>query len=93
MALSWPAVKDPDEIKDYRLDWTDLLDGDTISSSMWSVAAGTGLVIDGQSNTATSTLLWLSSGTLGETYDLLNRVVTAGGRTYDQTVKLKVRAK
>ncbi|WP_440531401.1 hypothetical protein [Sinorhizobium fredii] len=26
-------------------------------------------------------------------YQLLNRVVTTGGRTYDQTVTLKVRAK
>lgn len=93
MALSWPAVKDPDEIKDYRLDWTDLLDGDTISQSVWSVASGTGLVIDSQSTTATTTTLWMSAGALGETYDLLNRVTTAGGRTYDQTVKLKVRAK
>ncbi|WP_425347612.1 hypothetical protein [Sinorhizobium mexicanum] len=37
--------------------------------------------------------VWLSSGTDGTNYSLVNRVVTAGGRTYDQTVRLKVRAK
>lgn len=93
MSLSWPAVKDPDEVKDYKLDWAAMLDTDTISTSTWSVAVGAGLVIDSNSKTNTDTTVWLSAGTAGVTYELLNRVVTAGGRTYDQTCKLKVKSK
>ncbi|WP_042776620.1 hypothetical protein [Sinorhizobium fredii] len=93
MALTWPAVKDPNEVKDYSLDWSDLLGADTISSSTWTVSEGSGLVVDSSSNTTTATTVWLSAGTDVTNYSLLNRVVTAGGRTYDQTVRLKVRDK
>ncbi|ODT22223.1 MAG: hypothetical protein ABS35_15340 [Kaistia sp. SCN 65-12] len=93
MAEVWDAPKDPDDIKDYELDWTARLPGDTISASTWSVAVGVGLVIDSSSFTNTVTKVWFSSGTAGITYELLNRVETAGGRTYDQTMKLKVKAR
>ena len=39
------------------------------------------------------TIIWLSGGTLNKTYDVLNRVITTGGRTFDQTVRLKVKTK
>ncbi|MDX0965361.1 hypothetical protein GOL41_17340 [Sinorhizobium medicae] len=94
MALTWPAIKDPDEVKDYSLDWSALLRAsDTITSSTWTVGEGDGLTIDSDSATTTATTIWLSAGTAGTNYSLVNRVVTAGGRTYDQTVRLKVRAK
>lgn len=93
MAEVWEAPKDPDDIKDYEVDWTARLPGDTISTSTWSVAVGAGLVIDSSSHTNTVTKVWLSAGTVGVTYELLNRVETAGGRTYDQTMKLKVKAR
>ncbi|MDX0438859.1 hypothetical protein GOD90_27330 [Sinorhizobium medicae] len=94
MALTWPATKDPDEVKDYNLDWSALLGAsDTITSSTWTVDEGDGLTIDSDSAKTTATTIWLSAGTAGTNYSLLNRVVTAGGRTYDQTVRLKVRAK
>lgn len=93
MSKAWSAVKDPDEVKDYDVNWSDLLGTDTISSSAWSVVSGSGLTIDSNSTTTTVTKVWLSAGTAGTDYTLLNRVVTAGGRTYDQTCKLRVRAK
>ena len=39
MALEWD-FKDPDEVLDYRVDWSARLDGDTIASSTWEVLAG-----------------------------------------------------
>ncbi|GAA2888095.1 hypothetical protein GGQ99_004794 [Aminobacter niigataensis] len=93
MAEVWEAPKDPDDVKDYELDWTARLPGDTISGSTWSIAVGTGLVIDSSSHTNTVTKVWLSAGTAGVNYELLNRVETTGGRIYDQTMKLKVRAR
>jgi len=50
MALTWPAIKDPDEVKDYSLDWSALLGAsDTITSSTWSIDEGDGLTIDSDS--------------------------------------------
>ncbi len=95
MALSWEAVKDPDEIKDYSLNWAALLavDSDTIVTSDWAVVTGSGLTIDSTSDSDTTTTVWLSGGTIGVTYELRNRVTTLGGRTYDQTVKLRCKTK
>lgn len=87
--------KDPDEIKDYVFDWENILAGDTISTSIWSIASGGSALIittPPATSTNTSTKVWVSGGTLGVTYYLLNRVTTAGGRTYDRTRKLKVKS-
>lgn len=92
MALAWP-FKDPDEILDYRINWVARLGVDTIVTSTFSVAVGAGLVVDSNSFTDTITTVWLSGGTLGVTYQVLNRITTLGGRTMDQTVKLKIKAK
>jgi hypothetical protein len=91
MSKTWDRTKDPDEVVDYDIDWSDQMtaDSDTISTSTWTVP--TGITKDSSSNTTTRTKVWLSGGTTGETYTLLNRVVTAGGRTLDQSVKLKMK--
>lgn len=91
MSKAFPAVKDPDEVKDYGIDWSPLMVDDAILTSDWSVVDGT-VVIDSNSHTDTATTVWLSGGVEGDVH-LLNRVTTGGGRTYDQTVKLKVKTK
>lgn len=93
MALTWEEPKDPDEVLDYQIDWSGRLDeADTIATSTWTVPDG---LTEGAPDSFddTTTTVWLTGGTLGTTYDLLNRVTTAGGRTMDQTMKLKVKAK
>lgn len=101
MAQTWPAPKDPDEVKDYFFRWADLLDGDTILSSDWVIVDplvptleidDTDLQDDDVSETTnTKSVVWLSGGDLGVTYLLRNRITTAGGRTYDRTMKLKMK--
>jgi hypothetical protein len=93
MALTWPP-KDPDEVLDYQIDWSDRLSGDTLLTSDWTISGDDSVLVeDSNSISGDSTIIWLSAGTLAETYDLLNRVTTTGGRTMDQTVKLKIRSK
>lgn len=90
MPLNFETPKDPDEVKDYSVDWEARLDeGDTILTSTWIVPDG--ITKDSDSNTTTTATIWLSGGTLGTTYSLVNRITTAGGRTLDQTCKLKVK--
>lgn len=92
MIKAWEEPKDPDELLDYDLDWSGRLDdGDSITDSEWTVPDG--LTAGPTSMSQTATKIWLSGGTLGENYTLLNRITTAEGRILDQSAKLRVRLK
>ena len=94
-SLSWP-FKDPNEVLDYAIDWTArLVGGDTITDSEWSIVdTDPTLTIDAEElDPAGMTTVWLAGGTVGTTYHVLNRITTLGGRTMDQTVRLKVKEK
>lgn len=88
--LNWPP-KDPDELLDYQVDWTDRLAADNIQTSSWVVPAG--LTQSLPSFTSKTATIWFSGGTIGQTYKVLNRIVTSGGRTMDQTVGLLIRVR
>ena len=91
MAIKF-SPKDPNEVLDYVLDWSARIAAeDAISTSTWTVPAG--ITKDSSSNDDTTSTIWLSGGTTGQTYSLLNRVVTDAGRTMDQTVKITVKDK
>lgn len=90
MALM-PAI-DPDEVKEYTVDWsTDLGGADTIASSSWTVP--TGLANDSDSHTSTTATIWVSAATMGVNYVATNRITTAGGRTLEQSIVIPCRAK
>lgn len=92
MSKTWDRTKDPDEVVDYDFSWAGQLtdmDSDTIATSTWTVPAG--ITKNSSSNTDTRAKVWLSGGTAGQTYTLLNRIVTTGGRTLDQSIKLKMK--
>lgn len=87
--LRWE--KDPDEVLDFQIDWaTNVLeDGDEIDTSTWIMPAG--VTKDDDSNTTGTATVWISGGTHNRTYEIVNRITTTGGRTYDQTARLKVK--
>lgn len=91
MPLKWPA-KDPDELLDYKVDWSKRLPGDTIHSSTWPNPPS-GLTVVTTAHAQKNTTVWLSGGVLGQTYTLLNRIVTHGGRTMDQSVEITIKAR
>ena len=82
-------LKDADAVLDYTIDWSDVFpSGDDISASTW--VADTGLTVDSDTETATTTTVWLSGGTKGEVYDVTNHVTTAAGREDDRTISFTV---
>lgn len=90
-------VKDPQEVLDYGFDWNDTDDpwletGDTVSTSTWSIQPA-GLTEDSNSKTDTTTMIWLSGGTVGSKYKVSNRIVTADGRTAERSFYVKVESK
>ncbi len=89
--LNWPS-KDPQEVLDYRIDWADqLAASETILTATVTQAGGT-VVIDSSSVDAAEVIIWLSGGALEEVCVFTNRITTNQGRTYDQSVRLRIRS-
>lgn len=88
--------KDPNEVLDYVVDWSDRLGVDTVATSTWFLDAGNDdavLAIDSDTNDDTTATVWLSAGTEGVRYRVTNRITTAGGRTMDQSCDVLIRSK
>lgn len=85
------GVKNPAEVLDFTLDLTAplTLDADTITAA--TVTAVTGIVLDSDTSTDTTVTAWLSGGTSGVDYPVTYTVDTAGGRTYERTIIIRVR--
>jgi len=81
--------KDPSSILDYGFDWTDWLAGDTITTSAWSVSPA-GLTAVTNSKNGGVTTVWLSGGTVGQTYQVVNSVITALGRIDQRTLLVAI---
>jgi hypothetical protein len=81
--------KDPAAVLDYSGDWSAWLGDDTIATSTWTVP--TGITKNSDTHDATSVLIWLSGGTAGQKYTLVNHITTVGGRTDERTIVIKVK--
>lgn len=67
--------KDPQAVLDYSVDWTDFLEtNETIFSSQWFNPEG--ITVDSNGHTDKVATVWLSGGTLGQSYELVNRITT-----------------
>jgi hypothetical protein len=88
MGTASSFVKDPNAVLDYQVNWSTWLGADTIQSSSWVVPAG--ITKTSESNTTTTATVWLSGGTAGQEYLVVNRIVTVGGRTEDRGLRIVV---
>lgn len=78
----------PDALEDFPLDWSrDLLTGEAIIDSAWTVPSG--LTQGSTSMTSTTTTIWLSGGTPGTIYKVRNVVTTSAGRVFEQTLHIE----
>lgn len=74
--------KAPYDIVDYTFNYATWLGVDTITTSTWTVPSG--ITSHAESDTTTTATIWLSGGTAGETYTIVNQIVTASGRKKEQ---------
>ncbi len=88
-------VKDPHAVEWFGVDWTGRLQGDevfaadTIVSSDWIIPEG--LVEEDDMTMTKAAGVKLSGGTVGATYRVTNRIVTAvNGETLDGTIEISV---
>jgi hypothetical protein len=77
--------KDNDSIKNYTALWGTFIGTDTIYSSTWIVPSGI-TKVGADTFTDTTATIWLTGGTIGNTYEVVNRITTVGGITEDQTL-------
>lgn len=96
MSQTWEAshFKDPNDVMDYGLDWTDWLakaptPGDSIATSEWIAPAG--ITVDSEGLSGARTVVWLSGGTDEAEYIITNRIVTAQGRQRDRSLRIVMR--
>lgn len=81
-------TKEPTEVSTFSIDWSDWLGSLTISSSTWSVPAG--LTNDDDTNTSTTTLITLSGGTWGATYELANTITASNGEVETRWLLIRI---
>jgi len=80
--------KHPTATLDYMLDWTPWLEGDAILTSTWTVP--TGLTKDSESFTEKTTTVWLSGGSDGTQYTVVNRITTVLGRIETKSIRFSI---
>lgn len=94
---------DPNAVLDYGVDWraltngtggTDWLEeGETITASTWTLPDG--ITVDPANPalddaTESTTTIWLTGGTAGQTYRVTNHITTSAGREDDRSIFLRV---
>jgi hypothetical protein len=84
-------VKDPNAVLDYTFDWTAWLDDVADSIATRQIIPATGITVDSSAIVGKKVIAWLSGGTAGQKYQVTCRITTAGGRTDDRSIFIKVK--
>lgn len=87
---SFFTQKDPADILDYSIDWSQwLAAGDFISTSTWTSYNPAITLATNNFGTATTTI-WATGGTAGEVYNIGNVIITNDGRQEERRIELTV---
>lgn len=81
-------TKEPTSVADFPVDWAPWLGVRTITASDWTVE--TGITIDDEDSTSTTTTVRLSGGTWGATYIATNRITASDGEEEERTITIKI---
>ena len=91
MTILETHTKQPADVLDYDIDYTDWLGSDTIASK--TVTADDGITIDSSAITGAGTRVktWISGGTTATTYKITVTITTTGGLTKQDEFRVKVK--
>jgi len=82
-------AQDSSDKLDYGIDWTRFLAaGETISASVWTVPDE--ITKSGEGNASGVTSAFVTGGTVGETYEITNKITTSAGRIKSITFRLTI---
>ncbi len=82
---TFQTIRDPLDNKPWSIDWTQwLIPGDFIATSTWSAPTALTLTLS-TFGTATTTV-WILGGTIGEVYNVSNKIVTNDNITDERSI-------
>jgi hypothetical protein len=84
----WAPPIDPDDHLDYVMDMGFALKDDTIDSVL--LVTGKNITVESHTNTATTVTIWVKDGIVRKVAEVMFRIRTVGGRTFDRTFKIDV---
>ena len=84
--------KDPDAVVDFKWDWSRWLKTDVIADATVT-ADQPGLQLNSVTHDDKTVTIWTAGGTKDRNYLLTCEIVTAGGRTENSTITIRVRGK
>jgi len=88
--LTFPNLKDPDDVEDFALDWdARLATGETLST-LAVTAVGASCTVADSDISGTLTVARISGGTAGSYAIWQYRVTTSTGRQLDQSARVNV---
>jgi hypothetical protein len=79
-------LKDPDDVKDYTVDFSNLLPTGAALTGSATVTADTGLTVDSSAVSDPNVTVRLSGGTAGSRYGVDVQIDSDGGETYDRKI-------
>jgi hypothetical protein len=80
--------QDVGDTLDYDFNWVVKLGEDTIVMSDFTLPDG--LTEVSSSNNTHSATIFVSGGTAGRVYRIVNTITTAGGRTHERTIRVQI---
>lgn len=83
--------KQPADVQDYDIDFTEWLAGFGDIGLSLVVQADTGITVVSQEFANGVAKVWLSGGTTGMTYKITARVTTTGGRVKEVEIRIRVK--
>lgn len=92
MSLLGRFTKQPDEILDYDLDFTDFFEGRSDTPASFTVTAETGITVVGSSRTGNVVKVILSGGVSGTAYKITVLLTTSTGIKREGDFQVTVKA-
>jgi hypothetical protein len=86
-------LKDDKAVLDYIFDWSSWLAPMTdtlINNTITITGQDNTLVNNSATNDDTSVIVWLSGGTIGQTYQVECEITTVSGRTDERSIYIKI---
>lgn len=91
MAISNIFSKDPHATLDFGFDWSQWLAENESIDAFTITISPCGLINTYDTNTAGSVIVWLSSGSVGQRYDVACLIETSASRIDERTIKIDCR--
>ena len=91
MAVLGTFTKQPAEVQDYDIDFSEWLAAFPDTAVSHAVTADAGITLGATTLAAGVVKVWLSGGLTGTSYKITATITTAGGGTKEDEIKIKVK--